>query len=132
MTRGFTVEEMQNIFDDYVRLGNKAEVARKYDLTRERIGQIIKELRGSKTPKIIRDYAIDWEGLNKTKKELRIYNRDIAEEMKIPICTINKLFSKPEVYGTTPTAYRVVIATLDIAQKRKDLLDNILECIVKE
>ena len=118
--------------------GNKAEVGRKFNMTRERVGQIIKKITGKRSPMINDAKEVNWTLFRLLKRTAKISSIDVGNMAKCSAQTVNQIMagnmnyinnSKSKAYTTST---KVAIAILRILNERLNRSEKLLIKIGKQ
>lgn len=122
----------------FIELGSKSDVARVYNLSRERIGQIVKGELGARSPIVQSPTWFEWTVLKKVSRAYRLSAIEISRKSGVNSTTVVRVLNGNQRYiqnvwhHRDVAAVKVLIALVSLAKRRINIQEKATRDLISE
>lgn len=127
------IERYERVINLYKEMGNMSEVARKLNLSRQRVHQIVSFMAEENGPLVTNTSNIDWKLLNQLRKEAGVSYKNLGKRAKVSPTTCRQILAGREMYiknanrSVDHSAVRVAVAIFRLTESHMNKLDKLVE-----
>jgi len=120
----------RQILDEFLKGDSKAKLGRRFEISRERVGQIVKAIVGSRNPFSLDNfYEVDWKTVNTIRKSIGISHRDIADRCSVHPATIRHIVTGNYKYSRGASAVKVLLTIVEISREKQTQIQDLRKAI---
>lgn len=110
---------------------SKTELGRKFGISRERIGQLVKKVKGTRDPAldIYKNIDVDWKRFKELVKKLGITRIIIARQSHVDVTTVSRVLMGDKRYIGGRGSLMILWTLLKIFKEQSEMLSNIEEAV---
>ena len=122
-------EARRDILKGFLAGRSKADLGREFNLSRERIRQIIKSITGENSPSVLKRMDVDWTKVNLLRKIFGIRHNELSNRARLNPATVRHIFIGDQKYLKGRSQDKVLRTLFEMILERNEVFINLEEFI---